>query len=327
MKIDKKTIIFRADAGSHIGMGHFIRSLALAEMLKDNFYCIFATCNPSGYQIEEIERVCDARIDLPDDGSHFSVFLEHLNGDEIVVLDNYFFDTNYQRTVREKGCKLICIDDLHDKHYVADIVINHAITDESLFDVEHYTNLFLGLDYALIRKEFRQLKTSSEKRKGIILCLGGSDFNGLSIRILKHLIKSRLNVGTDISVVVGSANKDASLIKVFCDSQGINFFMNLSASEMCLLFDTCEFGIFPTSTIMIEALYRGLNVIGGYYVDNQMEFYDVLADAGFIHPIGNLNSPEACQKINSFLFQRKTSLAKPVLNNDLRRLVDCVSLL
>ena len=32
-------IYFRADAGAEIGYGHFIRTLALADMLKDDFSC------------------------------------------------------------------------------------------------------------------------------------------------------------------------------------------------------------------------------------------------------------------------------------------------
>ena len=34
-------IYFRADASATIGYGHFIRTLALADMLKDDFDCTF----------------------------------------------------------------------------------------------------------------------------------------------------------------------------------------------------------------------------------------------------------------------------------------------
>lgn len=71
-----------------------------------------------------------------------------------MVLDNYFFTTDYQRAIKEKGCCLVCVDDMHDKHYVADVVINHGLTDESLFDVEPYTKLCLGFDWALLRHPF-----------------------------------------------------------------------------------------------------------------------------------------------------------------------------
>ena len=102
-----KKIIFRADGNSSIGMGHFIRTLALAEMLNEHYYCIYPTRKPTDYQIAEIEKVCHGRIDLPEDDSHLNVFLNHLKGDEIVVLNNYYYTTAYQKAIKDKGCKLV----------------------------------------------------------------------------------------------------------------------------------------------------------------------------------------------------------------------------
>lgn len=53
-----KKIYFRADASATIGYGHFIRTLALADMLKDDFDCTFFTCHPTSYQVSEMEKVC-----------------------------------------------------------------------------------------------------------------------------------------------------------------------------------------------------------------------------------------------------------------------------
>ena len=39
-------IYFRADASATIGYGHFIRTLALADMLKDDFDCTFFSAGP-----------------------------------------------------------------------------------------------------------------------------------------------------------------------------------------------------------------------------------------------------------------------------------------
>jgi UDP-2,4-diacetamido-2,4,6-trideoxy-beta-L-altropyranose hydrolase len=81
--MDKKKIFFRADGDQTIGMGHFTRTLALTEMLNNYFYCVFATQKPSEYQINEIAKVCHQRIDLPNDETHFSFFLNLLQGTEI----------------------------------------------------------------------------------------------------------------------------------------------------------------------------------------------------------------------------------------------------
>ena len=48
--MQKRKIFFRADASTTIGYGHFIRTLALADMLKNDFNCTFFTQSPSTYQ-------------------------------------------------------------------------------------------------------------------------------------------------------------------------------------------------------------------------------------------------------------------------------------
>ena len=61
----ERRIIFRADGNSDIGLGHVIRSLALVEMLKDNFECVFAIQEPVNALVRQIEAVCAELIILP----------------------------------------------------------------------------------------------------------------------------------------------------------------------------------------------------------------------------------------------------------------------
>jgi spore coat polysaccharide biosynthesis predicted glycosyltransferase SpsG len=138
-------------------------------MLKDDFYLIYATRNPSTQHLAEINLICHEFYILPEDDSLLDTFLSSLKGDEIVVLDNYYFDTNYQKKIKEKGCRLVCIDDMHDKHYVADVVINHAEgIVKSHFSYDPNTLLLLGLKYALLRSPF--LKPDSPNQKKNTTC-------------------------------------------------------------------------------------------------------------------------------------------------------------
>ena len=54
--LNKRKIYFRADAGPEIGYGHYIRSLALADMLKDDFDCTMFTQTPTEYQYNEAKQ-------------------------------------------------------------------------------------------------------------------------------------------------------------------------------------------------------------------------------------------------------------------------------
>jgi spore coat polysaccharide biosynthesis predicted glycosyltransferase SpsG len=199
LKKIKRKVVIRADGNPLIGMGHFTRTLALAEILKDDFDCIFVTINPTKYQESEVLKHCKSLITLQDEAAHIDDFLEHLKGDEIVLLDNYNYTAEFQLQIKSKGCKVVYIDDFNDKHYVCDALINNipGFEPES-FKREEYTKLYLGIDYALLRKDFlkKEWRAFEKKENTIFLSFGGSDLNNLTIKFIEYLktIDSHLEV-------------------------------------------------------------------------------------------------------------------------------------
>lgn len=269
-------IYFRADASKDIGYGHFVRTLALADMLEDAFIRTFATRHPTPYQVEQMTEICDDYVALGDE--HFDEFFNLLHDGDIVVLDNYFYDTEYQRSIKAKGCKLVCIDDTHDKHYVADVVINHGLDDSELFSVEPYTKLCLGLDWALLRKPFLEAKPHEIREKGhCVVSFGGVDTYNLTGKVCDIL--SAKNEVLKITAIVGDAYVYPDMLQGI---DKIEIRKNLSAQEMADMFCRVEFAVLPTSTVCIEALYCQCPVAAGFYVDNQREFYEVLLNANAI---------------------------------------------
>lgn len=280
----KRRVYFRADAGADIGYGHFIRTLALADMLKDDFDCTFFTCHPTSYQVSEMEKVCSFVI--LQEGTHYDDFLSYLQGDEIVVLDNYFFTTDYQRAIKHKGCYLVCVDDMHDKHYVSDLVINHALTDSSLFDVEPYTKLCLGFDWALLRKPFLEVVNKHEVRavKNLLICFGGSDYLNLTQKFINLLLHE--GCGIFIRVIIG----DKYVVNNRIESLQVEYLHNLSAAEMVNMLTISDLAILPTSGVCLEALACGTPIAAGFFVDNQMKIYDEYLARNLIYPLGDLRS-------------------------------------
>lgn len=266
----RRKIIFRADGNGSVGMGHFIRTLALAEMLKNDFACIFATQCPSEYQTYEIQKVCQDFFSLPEDNSHFETFLNELSGDEIVVLDNYYFDTEYQRRIKQQGCKLVCIDDMHNRHYIADAVINHApgLHTED-FSCESYTTLCLGLEYVLLRKPFlNKLKQERKHRttiERIAVCFGGADGCNYTEKVCREIIDSGFH--GKVTAIIGSAYQfKESLQNV---NENIAIKESLSAEHMAEEFWVNDFAVVPCSSVLFEALACRTPVITGAYTDNQ----------------------------------------------------------
>jgi UDP-2,4-diacetamido-2,4,6-trideoxy-beta-L-altropyranose hydrolase len=287
----ERIILFRADGGSAIGLGHFIRTLALAEMLKDNFHCVFVTKSPSEYQINEISKVCPQRIDLPDNETHFDIFLNQLKGNEIVVLDNYYFNTDYQKAIKTKGCILICIDDLHDKVFFADLIINHTpgIRAED-YTAQPYTLFALGLKYALIRQAFSKIRADDKKMEHVgtlFICFGGSDPRNLTESTLDVLLEYfPLN---RIIVVIGDrySNK-TQLAKKAKSFSNVQLFKSVDAETMAKLMSESDLAIIPASGTLLEAMKTGLAVITGYYAPNQEIAAKHICESTLALSVGNM---------------------------------------
>lgn len=283
--VNKRKIYFRADASASIGYGHFVRTLALADMLKDVFDCTFFTQSPTEYQRVEVKKVCPL-VELPSDDSKFDIFYDILCGDEVVVLDNYFFSTEYQRKIKRKGCKLVCVDDIHDKHYVADIVINHGLNNPAFFSKEPYTMLCLGLDWAMLRRPFLQPNDKVKKEKGSwFVSFGGSDYYNLTEKFVRLIRRSgQLN---KITAVVGDAYKYIDTLEGF---ENVSVLKNLTAEQMSDVMRKSEFAILPASSVCIEAISQNCIVYSGFYVDNQEDVYACLKEQKLVFPLGDLNN-------------------------------------
>ena len=295
----KPKVYIRADGNSEIGLGHVTRSLALAEMLKDDFNCVFATRFLTDYIHTEALKVCDNVIKLPESDDHFDAFLSILSGDEIVILDNYFFNTDYQQSIKNKGCKLVCIDDIHDKHFVADVVINHAggIKKES-YSVAPYTCLFLGANFALLRPDFLNQDDKSES-SSLLVCLGGADKENVTLKILKLLEDKQFP--HQCYVVVGDAFQYHQNLVEFQSSSKLNIIIlkNLSAQKMADIMSKCKYAICPPSTISLEYLSKkGGELYLKIIADNQKDIYDFYIKNGIAFDVSELfvNDPLKVQR-------------------------------
>lgn len=314
----QRKIIFRADGGPSIGMGHFIRTLALAEMLKDDFYCVYATRSASNFQINEIGKVCKEHIELPSDDSHFNIFLNLLSGDEIVVLDNYFFSTEYQTQIKKKNCRLVCIDDLHDKHFVSDIVINHAEgATQSLYSGENYTRFLLGYKYALLRKEYLKKEVSfTSKQYSGFLMIGGSDPLNISLKLVTSL--EQINLQLPIAAVIGTSNPNE---RQFARFKNLICFNDIPAATVFQLMQQSLFGILPASTVAIEACAARLPFICGYFIDNQSQIYSGIEQNELAICVGNLLDLKDAQLLEAIDQITNSTIAENIQNRQ-RLLLD-----
>ncbi|MBX9852776.1 MAG: UDP-2,4-diacetamido-2,4,6-trideoxy-beta-L-altropyranose hydrolase [Cytophagaceae bacterium] len=291
----RKSIFFRADGNSSIGLGHITRCIALAEILKDDFEVNFIIKSPSEEIKKNISKVTSKLvvIDEVSNIEEISLYSGYLKPDDIIVLDGYNFDTNYQLAIKKTRCKMVCIDDIHKYHFVSDAIINHnPAVHLSDYSLELYTKLYSGFDYALLRKEFIEQAKKYRIIKDfdtLFICVGGADPNNLTYKFLS--ISLNLNFFKKIIIVTGSAysfnDKLNKLVNV--SNIPVLHLSNLNVNEMINVMCESQVAICPASSISLEVFCVGLNLITGYFVENQKQLANYIHKAQLGYSIGDFN--------------------------------------
>lgn len=266
-------IYIRADGSPEIGLGHIVRCMALAQMLKEDFIIHFVSKEIPENLVNEINENGFYSEIIPSEERFFSM----LSGNEIVVLDHYGLDSTYQKKIKEIGSKLVCIDDLHDKEFFADLIINHSpgIYPKD-YKAQSYTKYALGPEYALLRPVFLEaagIKKEIEGVETVLICFGGSDFKNLTKEVLQVVEKN--DKLERITVVLGAAYPyRESLDGIIKNNPKIKVLNSLDEKAMFSVIRSADLAIIPASGILFEVIAGGCIPLICYYADNQKELFN-----------------------------------------------------
>lgn len=289
-------IIFRTDGNAEIGLGHLYRCFALAEMLKNDFEITFC-CIQIPADLVNYFQTNTYKIDMiKNDSDMFKI----ISLSSLIILDGYQFTSSFQSELKTKGYKLVCIDDLHDRYFYADLIINHApLVDESMYQCKQYTDFALGVDYALLRQQF--LKAARQKRwvnnlDTVFICFGGSDKKNLSLEVLKACSEN-LKFKKIIIVTGTSYQFLESITQIIDNDRRITHKHAANEFEMIDLLKLSDMAIVPSSGILFEVLAAGCLVASGYYIDNQKDIYHGFKKLNTFFDLGGFENLDALKSI------------------------------
>lgn len=265
-------IVIRVDGGSTIGLGHIVRCIALAQILKNDFVIQFVCIAIPDEIIKDLRAHDFFFLKIKSENDFFKI----LEGNEIVIIDSNVFDMAYQNQIKQIGCKLVCIDDLHDKDYVADVIINHSPGQSSdSYNLKAYTKLAIGIEYALLRPSF--YNAAKQQRNitninSVLICLGGADPKNITKDVLQVI--SIFKEFKEINVVLGSSYvHKKSLEPIVNSNSNIKIKTALGEHEMAEVMSSVDLAIVSASGTLFEVLATGAIPLICYYAENQMELF------------------------------------------------------
>lgn len=269
-------VLIRVDGSATIGLGHIVRCMALADILRPEFDILFV-CRDISEKLElELQKEQLPLVKINFNSELFDL----ISVNDIVVIDGYDFDISFQLKIKSFGCKLVCIDDTHHQEYAADLIINHGPSiNKDLYKASTYTKFALGHDYLLLRKAFLDqipLKRVIESVNNLLVILGGSDIKKLATHLIDHKIYQYFD---KVNIVSGASDNSYPQLKSYCEFiPNINLFSNLSDYELVELISKCEICICTASGVSYEMACIGIGMVICMVSQNQEHFYNFFVE-------------------------------------------------
>lgn len=267
-------VLFRLDYGGPFGLGHLIRSKALADALLK-----VKLANKKIESTFAIKTVYAADVVNP----HQLLFIDTeeefiliAGSYDIIIIDHYDYTSGlFLQLSKIKSSILVVLDDECNRgDLYADVIVNSAINPAAGTFTLNYkkaaakAKLLLGSKYVLLRQIFNQNEIQPFKqRDSIIITFGGSDITGLTLPVLKRLIHSSL-INSKIIVVTAAGYQNCEEIKQYCLQQ--HFIYKHSVENMAELFLTAKFAISAAGSTIFELACCGVPAVFAVVADNQL---------------------------------------------------------
>ena len=274
-----KHFAFRLEANSHIGTGHLMRCMAIAnELFKNGSSCHFI-CSELSSSLQALLKSHGHNLDVVENEDRVLSVLEGLNP-EYLIVDHYGLDARFERKANVFCKYILAIDDLANRSHHCDFLLDQGPLRNKK-DYRQWVNcdcqFFLGTDYVLIRPEFRKLRKSdiNSWSKGLI-SLGGSDPNNITLTILKEL-ESLIHL-KDIkwTVIAGIANSHWNDLKHFTNHSRLDITLIKQSDQIAEIMSNHDFAIGAAGVMSWERACIGLPSLVIPIEDNQQLGIEVI---------------------------------------------------
>ncbi|MES9905365.1 MAG: UDP-2,4-diacetamido-2,4,6-trideoxy-beta-L-altropyranose hydrolase [Sedimenticola sp.] len=326
-------VVFRVDASISMGIGHVMRCLTLAEVLKRlDVKTTFITRMHQGNIADEILVQGHEVLLLPELKSGFQrcrgdvahaawlgvtweqdaeETISAINGrsPDWLVVDHYALDARWHRSLCSQVGRIFVIDDLADRDLDCDLLLDQTYgRDEKVYHelIHKRTRVLTGSHYALLRQEFAEFRSHAiERRKHykvinrILISMGGTDPRNATITALKGIKRVSWAMPPTLDVVLGSKSPCLESVKRMVSLQQFNATISTDASNMAERMLEADIAIGAAGTTTWERCCLGLPTVTICMAENQSGIARGVSKAGASIDAGDVNQIAAKDIQNS----------------------------
>jgi UDP-2,4-diacetamido-2,4,6-trideoxy-beta-L-altropyranose hydrolase len=268
-------VVIRADASSSMGTGHLMRTLALAQALRDGLdeVCLVSAAH-AGPLADRWRAEGATVIASADPGSESDARrTREVASDRAahwIVLDGYGFSAAYRASIAQDA-RLLLVDDFGGSGVRSDVVVNGNIYARRSMYRAPRARLLLGPRYAMLRREFRE-GTRGTRRQGIVVSLGGADPGNRTEPLLGALAARGLRG----RVVIGPEHPAKDALRAH--ARALRWTPLDAVEDMAEILAGTEVAVVGAGTTTLECLALGVPMVAVRIADNQVRVAEALAE-------------------------------------------------
>ncbi|MBL3560628.1 UDP-2,4-diacetamido-2,4,6-trideoxy-beta-L-altropyranose hydrolase [Rhodovulum sulfidophilum] len=329
-------VLFRVDSGLHIGTGHVMRCLTLANALQARgVETIFLTRTHTGHVVSAL-AVAGHRVEtmLGNTGQPYgahpappahAAWLEadwrsdaaqtratlQKTGAEWLVVDHYALDQAWQEAAMPEHVRLLVIDDLADRPHQASVLLDQnfgRISADYAGLVPAGCELRIGPANALLRPEFARLRPAALVRRDamvrperLLITLGGIDLYNATSRVLDVLAVSPHAIGLKITVVLGENAPHLAAVQTKASNMPMHTEVAVNVADMANRMVMADLCIGAAGSTAWERCALGLPTLQVVLADNQISAARHMADDGLTIALPFTDSPGFAEALDSGL--------------------------
>lgn len=306
-------IAFRVDASNEIGTGHLMRCVTLANematkgarssflcrslpealkesLLKNNHIIVMMIGHEENSDLGDLDHSHWLGVSQDFDSRETVKYLE-LHSFDLLIVDHYGIDCEWEKKVKPLVKELFVIDDLADRQHECDILLDQNFYSDM---GERYQNLvpsrckaLLGPKYSLLREEFSQIKKDKDRTvvDRILIFFGGVDLENHTLLAMKSVQSIIANYGyaLNVDVVIGQMHPNRIDIISHCEKFGFN--CHIQTNAISSIMADADLAIGAGGSATWERCSLGLTSIAWSIAENQNQLINDAAKAGIIYSI------------------------------------------
>lgn len=298
---------FRTDGGSHIGSGHVMRCLTLAQSLKTQGAEVLFICREQpghlcdliterGFAVERLAALPGgAAADWADDARETRAALEAGTGRKAdwLIADHYLLDRRWEGALRVSADRLMVIDDLCNRPHDCDLLLDQNLVAEmherDADKLPASCRQLIGPTYALLHPDYARLHAHVAPRRGAIhrmlFFFGGADSANLTERALDaFLALGRPDI--EVNIVIGASSRHGDAVRQKAEAHA-NIHVHAGLPSLASLMSEADLAIGAGGTTHWERLCLGLPCLVVTVADNQRLISEELHRLGVIQLLGH----------------------------------------